>query len=315
LPAYARYGLPVAAVYDIRPEATEGIMEQFEIGRVAESFEEILSDPSIEVLDIATFPEQRIPLVRQALEAGKHVLSQKPLAPDLDSARSLVELADRQGRRLAVNQNGRWAPAWRAATRLIELRAIGELISVTHLIDRSYRWTIGTHFEVIPRWAIYDYAVHWIDISRTWLGDRRPDSVRARDYRTPNQPPESLTPWGLTIEIDYEDGASVVIRGTGGEPVEPEGHPFFVNGTAGKLRGSVLGNDALEAFRSGESHRYELEGAWYPDGFAGTMGELLTAIAEDREPSNSARHNLLSLELTLAAVQSADRDGALVSVG
>jgi hypothetical protein len=58
--------------------------------------------------------------------------------------------------------------------------------------------------------------------------------------------------------------------------------------------------------------RFQLEGAWYPDGFAGTLGELASAIAEGREPYNSARHNLLSLEVTLAAVRSAEQDGAAI---
>jgi hypothetical protein len=52
-----------------------------------------------------------------------------------------------------------------------------------------------------------------------------------------------------------------------------------------------------------------LQGAWFPDGFAGTMGELLCAIAEDREPYHSARHTLFSLQMTLAACQAADNDG------
>jgi hypothetical protein len=47
---------------------------------------------------------------------------------------------------------------------------------------------------------------------------------------------------------------------------------------------------------------------------AGTLGELLCAIDEEREPFNSARHNLLSLELTLAACRSADLDGAPVAL-
>jgi predicted dehydrogenase len=314
LPAYQKYGIPVAAVYDIRPEATAGIQNDFPIGRVAASYEEILADPAIEVVDIATFPEHRIPLVRQALEAGKHVLSQKPLALDLASAKELIDLADAKGLKLAVNQNGRWSPPWRTATLLLEQGAIGELISVTQLLDRSFRWTIGTHFEQIPHWAIYDYTVHWIDITRTWMGELRPVTVRGRDYRTPNQPPNSMTPWGLIIEIDYENGATALIRSTGGEPGAPEGHSFFINGTEGKIWGSALGTEFVELYRGHEHHRFELEGAWFPDGFAGTMGELLSAIAEEREPSNSARHNLRSLQLTLAAVESADRGGEPVSI-
>jgi predicted dehydrogenase len=315
LPAYAKFGIPVTAVYDVNPAATEGVVETFGVGRVAESLEELLADPAIEVVDIATFPDARIPLVRQALAAGKHVLSQKPLALDVATARSLVDEADNRGLKLAVNQNGRWSPAWRTTTRLLEAETIGEVVSITHVLDRSFRWTIGTHFEQIPHWAIYDYTVHWIDITRCWMGERAPANVRARDYRTPNQPAESLTPWGLTVEITYEDGANAVIRGTGSEPLtQPEGHPFFVSGTEGRIRGSVLNADFVELQKENATVRYALDGQWFPEGFAGTMGELLSAIAEDREPSNSARHNLRSLELTLAACQSADQDGAPVAL-
>ena len=50
------------------------------------------------------------------------------------------------------------------------------------------------------------------------------------------------------------------------------------------------------------------------DGFAGAIGELLCAIADGREPYNSARHNLLSLESTLAACASADEGGRPVEI-
>lgn len=314
LPAYAAHGVNVIGVYDVDPAATAGVSERFGIGHVYSSLDALLADPAIEVVDIATFPAERASLIQRALEAGKHVLSQKPLALDIATAREMVATADRCGLTLAVNQNGRWAPPWRVATLLIEQGAIGDVLSVTHLIERSFRWTIGTHFERVPHWAIYDYAVHWVDITRCWLGINVPRTVRARDYRTPNQPSESLTPWGFWIEIADDDGSNALIRGTGNEPVANAGHPFAIHGSTGALRGSVLNHDAVEHQGAGVTTRYALDGAWFPDGFAGTMGELISAIAEDREPFNSALHNLLSLELTLAAVRSAERDGEPVAV-
>jgi hypothetical protein len=79
--------------------------------------------------------------------------------------------------------------------------------------------------------------------------------------------------------------------------------------------GRVPGSEVVELERDGATTRYQLDGTWNSRGFAGTMGELVTAIAEGREPSNSARHNLLSLELTLAACRSAEEDGRPVAVG
>ena len=53
-------------------------------------------------------------------------------------------------------------------------------------------------------------------------------------------------------------------------------------------------------------------GTWFPDGFHGTMGELLRAVEEKREPENSARNNLESLALCFAAIASADRAAPVV---
>ena len=90
LPGYQRYGQRVVGVYDVRPEAMEGIQEQFGVETVFGALEELLSHPEIEIVDVATHPDVRPAIVRQALAAGKHVLSQKPFAagpPDRTRAR------------------------------------------------------------------------------------------------------------------------------------------------------------------------------------------------------------------------------------
>jgi predicted dehydrogenase len=316
LPAYAAWNVDVAGVYDVSPDATDGIRERFPfIRRVYPSYEELLDDPDVVALDIATRPADRSPLIRRALEAGKHVLSQKPLAQDLDTARELVALADQHGVLLAVNQNGRWAPPWRAATLLIEQGVIGDVFAITHLHDRPLPPLVGTHFDELDHFLLYDYDVHWIDISRCWLERSTPVEVRAWDYRTPDQPEETRNPWGAVVEIRYAGGENVLIRSVGHVRTARAGAPFWVHGTEGTIRGSVIvGEEFLEVDVAGEVTRPALEGQWYPDGMAGTLGELLTAIEEEREPYNSARHNLLSLELTFAACRSADLGGAPVAV-
>lgn len=314
LPAYNKYGLNVVGVYDIRPEATQGVQEQFGVQQIFSSLEALLAHPDIEVIDIATFPEQRIPLMYKALEAGKHILAQKPLALDVGAAREITEEADQRGLKVAVNQNGRWAPAWRAATLLIQQGVIGDVLAVTHLYDMKFSWIPGTPFDELKHYAIYDFSMHSIDITRCWLEHKTPITVRARDYRTPNQPSEAKTPWGMWIEIAYSDGSNAMIRGVGGAETSQGRYPFWIHGTEGTIRSSIRGQDSVELEKDGIFCRYELEGQWFPDGFGGAMGELLCAIAEDREPFNSARHNLLSLQLTLAACQSADAGGQSVTI-
>jgi len=320
LPGYRRYEQRVVGVYDVRPEATDGVCEQFGVERVFRDLDELLSNPEIEIVDVATHPDVRPTLVRQALAAGKHVLAQKPLASELELARGLAEEGERLGLKVAVNQNGRWAPAWRVATLLIEQGAIGDVVAVTHLYHHNYGFTVGTVFDEIEHLVLYDYSIHWFDITRCWLDGKTPTAVRAREYRTPNQPDESKAPWGAWATIDYDDGSSALIRGVGCAETTRPNKPFWIHGSKGTIRGALLGSgpvpglEVLELERDGTTQRFDLEGTWHTEGFAGTMGELVSAIAEDREPYNSARHNLLSLELTLAACRSAEADGQPVAL-
>jgi predicted dehydrogenase len=316
LPAYAEYGVDVVGVYDPAPEATKGIQERFPfVRRVFRSLDELLADDEIEIVDVATRPDVRPELIRRAIDAGKHVLAQKPLALEVDAARSLVDEAEDRGVKVAVNQNGRWSPPWRIATLLIEQGAIGEVVAVTHLHDRPLPPLVGTHFDELEHFVIYDYFVHWIDICRCWFAGNTVETVRALDHRTPDQPDETKSPWAAWVAIQYADGASALIRSVGEARTKRPSCPFWVHGTEGTIRGSVLlGSDFVELEREGVTCGYTLDGAWYPDGFAGALGELVCAIAEDREPFNSARHNLLTLAMTLAACRSAEQGGRPVAL-
>jgi predicted dehydrogenase len=320
LPSYARYSQRVVGVYDVRPEATVGIRDEYGV-EVFGSLAELLEHPEVEIVDVATHPDVRPALIREALAAGKHVLAQKPVAEDLATARELVEEAERAGLALAVNQNGRWAPAWRVATLLVEQGAIGDVVAVSHLYDHSFAFTLGTVFDGIEHLVLYDYSVHWFDITRCWLEGKTATAVRAREYRVPNQPPESRAAWGAWATIEYEDGTSAVIRGIGGASTARPSKPFWIHGSEGTIRGHVLGSgpvpgsELVELERDGATTRFDLDGTWNSQGFAGTLAELVSAIAEGREPYNSARHNLLSLELTLAACRSAEEDGRPVPIG
>ena len=233
---------------------------------------------------------------------------------------SSSQRASALGLEVAVNQNGRWAPAWRAATLLVEQGAIGDVVAVSHLYHHDYAFTVGTVFDEIDHLVLYDYSIHWFDITRCWLDEKKPTSVRAREYRTPNQPDTSKAPWGAWATIDYEDGSSASIRGVGCAQTSRPRKLFWIHGSEGTITGAVLGSgpvpgvERLELERDGRTTCFQLDGTWHTNGFAGALAELVSAIAEKREPYNSARHNLLSLELTLAACLSAEDDGRPVAL-
>lgn len=312
LPAYRSWGIPVVGVASRTAASARALAADF--GHDAyESVDALLDDPRVGVVDIATGPDARLDLIEKAIGAGKHVLAQKPLSVDeaeLPRLRAVLGSARERGLRVAVNQNARWAPAWRLTTLLLRAGAIGEVVGVTHLHDKPLPPLVGTPFDEVPHMLLSDYLVHWIDITRCWLEGSRVVSVSAQDSRVPGQPVEAKNPWQAGLQIATDSGASGSLRIVGNARTRSGGCPFWVHGTEGTLRGSVLlGSDFVELERDDQRTRYALEGQWFTDGFAGAMGELLSAIDEDREPENSAEHVLASVRIGLAAVESAEAGG------
>jgi predicted dehydrogenase len=324
LPAYAQHGVGVTGVWSRSAARTAGIRERFPfVGRVYGSAEELLADPDVRFVDLATGPEGRLAWIERAIDAGKHVLAQKPLVAtwdDLAALPAVLARADAAGVRVAVNQNGRWAPPWRLTTLLLRRGDLGEVVGVTHLLDKRLPPLVGTPFDDVDHMLLVDYLLHWVDVTRTWL-ETAPDgggavvSVRASDSRVPGQPAASKNPWSATVELTSASGATASARIAGDVVASAPSCPFWVHGTAGTVRGSVLlDSDRLSLDRVDGAVDLPLHGAWFVDGFAATLGELMCAVAEDRQPENSAADAARSVALVLAAAASADAGGAPVPV-
>ena len=315
LPAYQQHGVEVVGVWSRTAATTATVRERFPfVGRVYSSADELLADPEVRYVDLATGPVGRLEWLEAAIGAGKHVLAQKPLTlsvDDLVRLPGLLATARAAGVRVAVNHNGRWAPPWRATTLLLRQGAIGDVVGVTHLHDKPLPPLAGTPFDDVPHMLLTDYLLHWVDVTRTWLGDIT--TVQASDSRTPGQPDEASNPWAATLSMTAATGATAVLRIAGNAVSSEPGCPFWVHGTTGTLRGSVLiGSDRLELDDGTRRTPVQLSGAWFVDGFAAAMGELMCAVAEHREPENSAVDAAASVVLVLAAAASAERGGVPV---
>jgi predicted dehydrogenase len=325
LPAYEKYGVGVTGVWSRNASTTATVVERFPfVGRPYASAEELLADPEVRIVDVATPPEQHLHWIEAAVAAGKHVLSQKPLTlsgADLDRLPVVLEQAGTAGVLVAVNHNARWAPAWRAATLLVREGVVGEVVGVTHVHDKPLPPLVGTPFDEMDHMLLTDYLVHWADISRSWLADGSSNgtgtvvSVQATDSRVPGQPAESRNPWSATMVLNAHSGATATIRVVGDVVTSSPGCPFWVHGTRGTLRGSVLLDSDHLVLDDGRGGRdVPLVGAWFIDGFAGAMAELMSAVEERREPENSAADAARSVRVVLAARRSAELEGVPVPV-
>lgn len=312
LDAYRTAGWEVAAIANrTRARAEARAAEFCPAARVTDRWEEILADPAIDVVDITPHPAVRLPMIAAALEAGKHVLSQKPFVTDLADGERLVRLADEKGVRLAVNQNGRFAPHHAFMRRALRAGLIGELISAHVSIAWDHSWIAGTPFDAVDNLILYDFGIHWFDFLVSLAG-ARVESVFATAARTPTQTARQ----GLLAQalVRLGDGqASLVFDGAA--PHGPSDATRLV-GTTGSIvsAGPDLGRQSVTITTAEGEARSDLAGTWFNDGFRGAMGELLCAIEDEREPENGARGNLQSLALCFAAIASA-RERREVRVG
>lgn len=310
LDAYRTSGWNVVALCDKREEAAlQRQAEFYPEAEVYTHYRRVLERKDVDVVDIALHPEARATVIADALRAGKHVLSQKPFVTDLATGRRLVKLAESCGRKLAVNQNGRWAPYVSWTSHAIRAGLIGEVQSVALTLNWDHTWIRGTAFEKIHHIVLYDFAIHWFDMTALYLGEKKPKRVFAANAEAPGQ---ELKPPMLGSALIQFDGATASLHFDAHSRFGPC-EAFCITGSQGTLRGSgplCAVTDLSLHTRRGVS-RPKLEGKWFNDGFRGTMGELLCAIEEDREPSNSARENLSSLALCFGALRSADRGEAV----
>ena len=312
LDAYARSGWEVAALWNRTRAKAEAKAAQFCPGaRVEDDWRQILADPGIDVVDVTLHPEDRVEMMRAALDAGKHVLSQKPFVTDLDIGEDLVKRAEDRGVRIAVNQNGRWAPHLAYLREAALSGLLGEVVSAHARVHWDHSWTAGTSFEAIEDLILYDFGVHWFDFIASIFGERI-EAVFATAAHGRGQ--RNRVPLLGQALIRVAGGqASVVFDGF--VPHGPR-DTTFVAGTDGSALsdGPGLSDQRVSLTLAGGVAHPVLEGQWFNDGFAGTMGELLCAIEEGREPSNGAAANLRSLAMAFAAVRSRST-GAEVAVG
>ncbi len=305
LKAYRKAGYKVVAMCDLIEERMVARRDEFyPDADLYADYRDLLAREDIEVVDVATHPADREPILEDALKAGKHVLSQKPFVLDLDFGRKLVRLAKRKGVKLAVNQNGRWSPPWSYIRQAIQRGLIGEVIAAHLSVHWNHNWVKGTSFEKVKHCILYDFAIHWFDILTCFMGSRRPKAVYASSAVSPGQ---VAKPYMLgQAAVEYA-GAQASL--TFDADVRFGGQDrTYVAGTEGALVALAAegGGPEVALYTAKGKATPTLQGQWFCDGFHGTMGELLCAIAEDREPFNSARNNLHSLALCFAAVASAE---------
>jgi predicted dehydrogenase len=184
---------------ELNPERAARFSSRYPGVRTCDRFEEVLADPEVDAVSIATPPATHYPLAKQALEAGKHVLVEKPLATAAADAEALVELAAQEGLVLMPGHTFLYSPAVNKVRELIDSGELGEIYFVT-----SSRMNLGIYQA---DGVVADLAPHDLSILLYWI-DGQVSTVSAHGCTVF----QSGIPEAAFLTLQFEDGPTANVQ-------------------------------------------------------------------------------------------------------
>lgn len=326
LVAYKSAGFNPVAIASRTPAHADRVAERHGL-KVYPTYQEMLADPSIEVVDVAVPPDAQMAVIQEILKHKKHIrgiLAQKPLGVNYAQAVEIVRLCKKAGVKLGVNQNMRYDQSIRACKDLLDRGILGEPVLAT--ID----------MRAIPHWMPWQerqgwvtlriMSIHHLDAFRYLFGDPlrvfasiRPDPRTARKFKHQD---------GICLYIlEYANGLRAsswddVWTGPALEGAEPDiSIRWRVEGLDGLARGTIgwpsypTPTPSTIDFTTRQQPGYWFQPrwkeVWFPDAFVGTMAQLLCALEDNTEPEIGGADNLKTMALVEACYLSAKEHRAV----
>ena len=171
-------GIEVVGILGSNPEKSRQAADRLDLPKAYESWEALLADDEVESVHITTPNRLHFPQTVSALEAGKHVLCEKPLAMTTEESAELVPLAKASDRVTGVNYNIRFYPVNLEAKDRARSGKLGDVHSIFGsyqqdwlLYDTDYNWRVLAEEQGELR-SVADIGTHWIDLVQNITGQK-----------------------------------------------------------------------------------------------------------------------------------------------
>jgi predicted dehydrogenase len=210
----------VTALADVVPDTLRRVGQAQGVNRLYERPEDLIADPEVDIVDICTPNNYHAPLAIAALEAGKHVLCEKPLAPAPGAIREMIAARDRSGKMLMTAQHFRFQGTAKALKAEIDTGALGEVYHARSWMLR--RGNVPTRPGFIMKQhssggPCIDIGVHILDLTLWMMGFPKPVSVTGVTQDRLARQPGAFSNWagGSLIpqdQFDVEEFAAAFVR-------------------------------------------------------------------------------------------------------
>jgi len=317
----------IAAVSSRTPAGAEGLMSRFGVARHFTSWRELVGDPSIDIVDVTAPSALHGEMALAAIEAGKGVIIEKPMATDLEIAERVVEAVQRTHVPVLYAENRRFAPIFVNARALIDSGEIGSplIFRINELGSGPAHGAWFWDLTLSGGGALMDMGIHGFGMCEWLLG--------ARVLRL--QSTVRLLKWKESAGEGIEDTASTSCEFDNGAV----GHLLCSWGTEGGLdiRAEVYGTsgtlhldqgrgvNGTELYRSeggplegerreeerphgaaGTGWSFPLVDEWSSKGHRDELRHYIDCFLEGRQPRSGAEDGLRALELVKAAYRSSE---------
>jgi predicted dehydrogenase len=301
-------GMELAGVWTLPDQTAESFRKLFPSGRLYGSPEEMAADRSVDAVAIGTPNAFHWPQAKLFLEAGKHVLVEKPMAMTVAEAEAMADLACQKRLRLMVGHMWRFDREVRSVRDLVASGEIGEVVK-TKGYGIHENWGPSGWFsskELAGGGALVDMGVHALDTVRFLLGDPVPSSVYAMVQTRYGA--YDVDDTGILL-VTWSDGVTSLVESGWWQPhMDGPEASTQVFGTQGYAR--VF--PTMAKFKGGKApwvpkFPQRLEHCEQPM-YDAQMAEFGAAITEGRDPVPGAEEGLTVLRICEAAYASAARN-------
>jgi predicted dehydrogenase len=320
LPGYQAVGQPVAAICDLVEERAQALAKQHNVPNVYSDWREMVERERPDIVSVCLPNALHREITLAALEAGAHVLCEKPLATSVAEAHEMFEAARKAGKLLMAAQHLRFEAGARAIKRVSDGGALGEIYHTEASVLRR----LG-----IPTWgafhqksasfggALLDIGVHVLDQAMWLIGNPKPLRVSAVTQQKFGRRPEIASllrdawdPERFDVEdfavafVRFAGGASLILRASWAAHVqELERYQVQILGTEG---GATTRPPALYHLRNGVIADEEFKNVRAANTYEGQARAFLAAVRGEREPPVQEEETMNVQRILNAAYRSAE---------
>lgn len=238
----------LTAVQDLNQSRAQEVAAEFGVKHVYTDYKDMFS--SVDAVTICTPNKFHAEIAIAALDAGVHVLCEKPMAITAEECEAMIAASERSGKVLSIAYHYRFKKESQAAKQAIVSGEIGSAIVTRAQALRRRKvpgWGVFTNKELQGGGSLIDYGCHLLDLSLWLMGDAKPVDVVGKSYNHLSKQPNQVNEWGafdhqtfdvddhVTSYITFDNDASLLFECSWSANIKSDAEHLSISGVDGGI--------------------------------------------------------------------------------